>query len=464
MSDKKVVILGAGVAGLSAAWRLSENGVAVEVIEAAPELGGLAASIRKDGFVFDYGIHGWFASREGNEEVLENIKKISGLEWLPVRKKTHIYLKGKYLKYPLGLKGMFLELSRLKGILCLWDFLKAHLLLRLGFSTIRDASFKGWIINRFGRRLYNIYFGPYAQKFWGVDPANLSSGQLSRRVVAISVRGTMLNNLFRNLFPSLARAKEYSQQPEIFFCSRGGSCEVIEVIAKRIRESGGKIHLNSRPARLSLKGDLINEVIIDNSSGLRRICVDSAISTIPINELMGIISPRPREGIQKDADGLRYRSVIFLFLLLNKCSITNSQWIYYPDSRFLFSRMSEFRNISKSFAPHGKTGICLEIACFKNDNIWKSPNDELYRQCLDGLESLRLVRGEEVDSYFVRRIVHAYPLEEITTTDKTKRIFGYLKEIKNIYCSGRQGLFGYMNMDECVSESFRVADKILGKS
>jgi protoporphyrinogen oxidase len=461
MMGKRVIVLGAGITGLSTAWKLAENGFNVEVIENSSRLGGLSASYKKDGFVFDFGIHGWFPSQAGNEKIIDLIVGLSEIEWNKVKKKTKIYLSKRYIPYPLEFRDIFLSLKPIIATFCFFDFLKSRFKNRLGLRTSSDTSFKGWIVNRFGDKLYEIYFGPYATKVWGINPSLLASQSLLRRVTTVSIWDLIIKAIFNKFNLELSGKKNYPQQPKSFLYPKGGAYRVAEFMAERIKNLGGKIILNAKPLKLNLEGSNIKEIVVECSGVQKNAFLDYVISTIPLDRLTQIIFPPPSKRLLAIVDTLKYRSMILLFLMINKYKITDSQWIYYSEPKFLFNRINEFTNISPEFSPSGKTGLCLEVTCFENDNIWNMFDEELYKECLKGLESLELTNAKEIEGYSVIRISHAYPVCEIDTEEKLKEVFGYFKNISNLYLAGRQALFRYINMDECVKNSLEITDNIL---
>lgn len=454
---KKIIILGAGISGLSTAWKLAKSGAAVEVIEKTARVGGLSASVKKNGYIFDYGIHGLFPSEKGNEEIVKEIRRINGIDWIEVDKKTSLFLFNNYLKYPLGVKDIFLALDPLTSLCAFIDFLKARIKKRLNFRAENDSSFEGWIINRFGKVLFNIYFGPYAYKVWGVLPNNLYSKSLVRRVTTVNVWDIIL----KALKIDFAKNKHYPQQPSKFYYVSDGTDVLMEKLAREITENNGKIYLESSLKNISLERGKVKSVLIEHNNEQKTLEADYLISTIPLAELVLAISPSLEPKILNFSRSLKNRCLIFLCLMVSKSNVTSHQWIYFSEARFLFNRLNNFTNISKTFSPQNKSSINLEIACFVDDEIFKMTDDKIFETCLNQLKPLNLFRRDDVEDYLLLRVPFAYPVWELDTEDKLKSIYDKLKEIENLYLIGRQGNFIYINMDECVKLGFALSEEIL---
>ena len=459
-SSKKVVILGGGITGLGAAWRLTEKGFSVDILEMEDRPGGLAASIRKNGYIFDLGIHGMFPSKKGNEEILNAVTKLPGIELGTVSKKTKIYFRNRYHDYPLGLKNIVLALNPFVAVVCLLDFVQTRIRRRLRFIN-EGLDFESWVSTHFGKMLYNRFFGPYAQKIWGVHPSNLSAYQLVRRVTTVSLWDVFVK-AFNSLFKVITKKDNlYTQQPPTFLYPYKGSGAFAEGILDQVVKNGGLIHYNSKAVKVKVEDDVIKHVVFHRGGENEIMECDYLISTIPINNLVQIIDPIKDESVIEAANFIKYRAMIILNLMINRLKISDSQWIYFSDNKFLFNRINEFSNIHRSFCPEGKTSLCIEITCDEGDNVWNLSEKEIHDRCVNDLEELSLLHREEIDDYFVVRLNNAYPVWTLGTERYLKMIFNYLENIKNIYTIGRQGLFEYINMDEGIKEGFEAADKII---
>jgi len=462
MDDKKVIIVGAGLAGLGAAWELSERGIPPVVIEQMPFVGGMAGSIERDGYVFDFGIHGLFPSKKGNEAVVERVRKLLGDELVVVLKKTAIYFNRRYVNYPLRFKDMFRALDWHQMIICALGFSFTRIRRRLGYR-INEESFEGWVKSRFGSTLYNIYFGPYAEKVWGVSGTRLSSSQLLRRITTVSL-WDVIKKATCNLIGLIVKRKaEYSQQPQVFYYGYRGARVIAERIKDVVEQKRGRFLFEHSVEQIDLTPDnRITSVRVKDKSGAEKVLeCDYVISTMSLPRLVRSFNPMPRHETLLASDKLRYRAIIFINVMLKRPRIYDAQWVYYSDGRTIFNRINEYPNLgSKYFAPKGRTSLSIEVTSFEGDDIWNYSPEELFRLCLSDLKTLGLVNEEEVEGYFVTRLPNVYPLFEIDTDRHLAQVMESVSQVKNCSTIGRQGRFMYMNMDEVLLEGIEVSQRV----
>jgi protoporphyrinogen oxidase len=459
MSDTKVIIVGAGLAGLGAAWELSERGIPPLVIERMPSVGGMAGSVERNGYIFDFGIHGLFPSQKANEAIVERVRGLLGNEMISVQKKTSIYFNGRYVNYPLRFRDMFLALKWHQIIACSLDFFYTRIRRRLG-HTMNEESFEGWIKSHFGGALYKIYFGPYAEKVWGVPCARLSSSQLLRRVTTVSL-WDIVKKAARRLVGWSAEAKgEYSQQPQGFYYGAKGARVIAEKIRDVVERNGGTFLLEHSVEQINLTPDnRVASVKVRDGSGKEKVLeCDYLISSGSLPRLVRSFDPPAGFEIVRAADELRHRAILFVNILLGRPRVYDAQWVYYSGGKTIFNRINEYPNLgSKYFAPEGKTSLSIEVTCFEGDDTWNRSPEELFKQCLNDLKTLGLVRDEDVEGYFVTKLANAYPLFEIDTERHLAKVMEYVSGIGNLRTVGRQGRFVYMNMDEVILEGIEAS-------
>ena len=445
---KHVVVLGAGPAGLSAAWELSKEGVHVDVLEMEPQVGGLCRSTRKDGFIFDLGGHRFITK---DTLVSTEVEELMGDE-LEVRpRKSVIRLQGKFFNYPLELgdtlKKMNLGISFKSGI----DFF----LTKIGaYSKVPDISFENWIIKRFGRTMYNIYFGPYSHKLWGLSPSQISADWAAQRISLINITDVF----FRALGKKKDMPKTYARH---FLYPKKGIGQISECMAENIEKDNGKVHLNAKIKKVILKDRRIEKIIYIQDNTEKEISGDFVISTIPLPEFMLSVEPRIEDRYLSVAGTMAYRSVRFLHLMLNVEIVTDNTWIYVPEEEYLFFRIQDRRNWSPHSVPEGKNALTLEIACNKNDAIWNASDKELFERCIVDMEKLGLITRDMVTGYFSEKTEHAYPIYSLDYKEKIKTSYNFLAGIKDFISIGRQGLYRYNNMDHSIKMGILAAKNIL---
>ena len=441
-----VVILGGGPCGLSAAWELSGTGKNVVIIEAQSSLGGLCKTIRYKGFNFDLGGHRLISE---NNELLNKISALMGDELLISERISAIRLNGREFQYPLS-AGDILKQTDIRFLSeCLMDYVYQSIYKRIKHSP--DTSFEDWVINRFGKKLYNTFFKDYTRKLWGIPPDKLSSDWAAERISLLSLWDVVLRlcGLGKNT------PRTYTRN---FFYPKQGIGQIFEFIAEEIKENGGNIILNARFKRLLLEGDSVKGIIYDVNGKDEVIDCDWVISTIPITDLL--CNP-DRGGEWQDASeavrSLRYRSLRFLNILIDKPEIGKNTWTYIPDGKYIMTRIQEPGKRSPHNAPDGKTSLILEIPCFYNDEVWEMPDDLLFKRCINDLLKLGIDVKNKVIDYFYTREKHAYPIYHLDYKHHLKELTSFLDSKENIISSGRNGLFRYIFMDRAMEMGFEAA-------
>lgn len=458
---KKVVILGAGIAGLSSACELLERGFNVTLIEKEDQLGGLARTIHLDKANFDLGIHGFFPSQKGNEKYLKIINKILGDDLVVVDKKTAIYFNKKYINYPLGFKDMFSSLSLFTSFLCFVDFLKHRVMLRLNKGK-EDDSFKGWICNRFGEKLYNIYFGPFAEKTWGIPPENLASTVLGRRVTVVSIWDVIKKGLLQTFGWKHKIDEEYPQQPIHFLYAKEGVDKLPKAMEKIILVRGGTIIKKAIVEEILKEDDGFIVSVKQNPANKLIFNTDFILSTIPVTAFA--MSFNPSQEIKKACSRLRYRALVIVNISVKRSNIFTDQWVYYSSKDTIFTRINEFTNVHESFGTKGISSICVEIPCFEDDEFYIKEDSKIFRSVMDDIEKLNLFTVTDVDEFNVVKLSHAYPIYTTEITQYLEPVVEFIKNMNNSFTIGRQGGFSYINMDEAFKGGLDAAEKIANLS
>jgi protoporphyrinogen oxidase len=450
---RRVAVLGGGVAGLSAAWKLAQAGVQVDLYEAAPVLGGMAGSMRRNGYIWDFGPHRFHSA---NPAIIETVEDLLGDDLLGRRRKTRVYFMNRFFDYPLNAGNMLTNLPKSVAALSLLDFMSMKLKQR--FQPAEDDSFESWVVNRFGRRLYDIYFGPYTAKVWGRDPSKLSASWAAQRVAVVDLWDLLLRVAHLRGGDNGFHHSEFKND---FWYPRHGIGQIAESMAERARRHGANLVTGARITGVEHNGGEITAVHyqIDGRTVVQP--CDAAVNTLPLPLLIQLLQPAPPEEVLAAARSLQYRAMIFLFLEIDKPSVTDDHWVYFPDPDVIFNRISEMKNFSEDAVPEGKTSLTLEITCDIGDELWNTPEEVLLERSIDGLVSAGLIKRDEVLGHFFRRLSHAYPTYDIDFEAKIGRMAYQLADYDNLANAGRQALFRYVNTDHVMEMGFCAADELL---
>jgi protoporphyrinogen oxidase len=449
VTNSEVIVLGAGLAGLAASLRLLDKGLKPIILEKEDAVGGMCRSLKRDNFVFDLGGHRLLPH---NKETADFVHSLFNDRTLSIiERRSQIYLKGKYLFYPPEFSDILKNLGLITCIKCGVD--SAYFRIKRKISRKKEVSLKDWLLNRYGPTLYDIYFGPYSFKLWGRTTSHISSDWAPQRI-AVQSAGVLLKNL---LNPHRHALKSYARQ---FLYPKGGIGQIAERLADRIRIGGGEVVLNNRVVAVSREADGFVVTTQENSGKKLKFQAKKIISTIPLNEFVQSMRPVPPKEVLHACNGLRFRSVRFLNLMIDDISITPNTWLYVPERKYIFFRIQEFSKWHPDNCPQEKTSLTLEIACDKDGKIWKMKEDELIKACIRDLKKMDIDVEDKILGSFTTFAEHAYPIYSLRYKDHLKTISHYVGGLKDIVLCGRQGLFRYLNMDSVLEDGFHAAESL----
>ncbi len=449
---KRVAVLGAGLAGLSCAWELARNGIQVYVLEKEDYVGGMAASFtyqNEEGetFTYDFGPHR-FHTR--NDKLKKHVEELLGDNRRTAHRLSRIYLFRKFFDYPLKTKNVLVSLPAHLLVKAFLDYFWVRFLVRTGLKHIPDDNFEDWVIKRFGKTLYKIFFGTYTEKAWGMSPREISADWASQRITLLSLWDTVK----KTLSPSKKNTPR-TLVTEFLYPEKGGIGEISRRYAEEITKMGGKIVTSAPVKTVERKKEKV--VAIKYGDGEDILEVDQVLSTIPITSLLKAIHPPPPGEVLEAASNLHYIAIIFIYLVLDKPHVSPDSWIYLPEKHLTVHRISEFRNFSPSSAPQGKTMLSAEITCRQGDDIWKMDLESATRVAVSDLETVGLLRKEEVVDSFIRKMTHAYPVYDLRYKENLAPVRAFLATLENLETGGRQGLFRYNNMDQSIEMGLKMA-------
>jgi len=420
-SPKTITIIGAGITGLVSAYYLSKNNKVI-VLEKENFIGGTASSFRYKDFLLDYGPHKLYTELPG---IMDEIKKICPL--LKVKKKNSIYLNGNYYDFPLKMSQIATRMPLTAMKAGLEIFTKQ-------ISKKPDDSYENFLINRFGKTLYNLSFRDYALKIWGSNPRELDA-ELARRRVAIS-------GIFQLIKSVLFKDTE-KISAEYFYYPEKGMIQLLGSLKKAIEKNGGKVLLNQEIKEIKVRNNKVEYV----SYGKKKVKPDYLISTIQLDSLSRIINPKIPSG-----EGLSYQKLNIIYFLLKKDRALNDCWIFFPENKLIFQRVSEQKAFSPNTCPKDKTAVMVETT--------REINENLIDKIIEQLEKANILRKDEIEEHFVKTIEKAYPVYKKGFVKQLNVLVDKIESIENFYLLGRQGLFNYNNMDQCWDMAPKIEKQI----
>jgi protoporphyrinogen oxidase len=460
LQKPKVVILGAGPAGISAAWRLTKLGYPVTVLERDGAVGGMGRTIKVGDYSVDFGPH-TFHIRETPEskDILNTITPFFGENPLTLVRGTRVLLRGKEYVYPLEIMQVLFGVSPLLSARIIWDYSLATL--KSFFAPAKkEDSFEEWGVRNLGRTLYDLCFGIYSARVWGLPTDQISSKQ-AQRVAKLNLKNIILRTLGIKADPVTYFTK--------YFYPRKGISLLYEGMAKEIAAAGNGIVLNAPATRIERDNDpstgsgqgRARRVIYMTNGVEQSVECDILLSTLPLPVLANMMSPALPQAVIDHAAKLRYRSLKLIYIALKRPQLTDYHWVYLLDEQFRVNRMSEQKNVSPDMVPADRTILCIELSLWKDEPLWNASDEEIYRIALGDLMKMGYgVTESEVDSYYVTQIPTAYPVYELNFEDHLIPVLEGVHEVRNLMTLGRHGLFLNNSMDDNVGLGFQIADHI----
>ena len=316
-----------------------------------------------------------------------------------------------------------------------------------------DDNFESWVTRRFGKTLYRIFFGLYTEKAWGLPPNTISADWASQRISLLSLWDTVK----KTLFPGRNVPRTYVR--EFIYPKRGGIGELARGYARKIEEFGGRVLVNA-PA-IKIHHEDLRVTGVEYGKHKREILdADEYVSTIPITSMCRALSPKAPRDVLDHVNSLDYASIVFVYLKLDRPSVTSDSWLYLPEKHLTIHRIAEFRNFSSECAPPGKTMVCAEITCRRGDDIWRANPDKLKDIAEQDLIKVGLIGPGEVIGHFIKRIPFAYPVYDLNYSKHLGPIQEFIGKLRGIISTGRQGSFRYNNMDQSVEMGRQVAREL----
>lgn len=450
---KKIVIIGAGPAGLASGIELlknkkSGNDLEVTILEKNNIVGGLARSYFFKGHYFDIGPHRFYTK---NKEVLNFWQRILGKDLIEVKRLTRILYKDRYFYYPVQFKDVLIKLGPLDTLKCLLSFINAKIFLR----NLQPKTFEEWIVKNFGRKLYEIFFKTYTEKVWGIPCNKIGAEWASQRIKNLNFVAMVKNVIIKN------SSKKSKSLIEKFYYPIQGAGQLYFKIAKIIQERNGKIYTNSPVLSISHGNNKITSLKYKHHVHDKEIKVDHLFSSMPLTHFIFALNPKPPQGIINAAKKLYYRDHITVNLIIKRASIFPDNWIYVNSPDIKMARIANYNNFKEKPEKEDSTAISVEYFVFKNDDIWKLKDSELIELAKKELAQIKLVSSDEVGEGFVVRETESYPTYYMGHLSHFNILKDYVSQFSNLQLIGRGGMYRYNNQDHAIYSGLLAAKNYL---
>lgn len=443
-----MIVLGGGLAGLAAAYELTKAGSQVTVVEQEIEVGGLARTIKINGFHFDTGPHRWYTK---NDMVNKWMLKLLGDEIIKVPRLTRIYFDKKFFNYPIKIKSTLAGMGIGKTVMAVVDYIFVRL--RDRFIKKKPVTLEDGFVMQFGWTLYRMFFKRYSEKLWGTSCKNISADWIGQRT-----RGFNFLTIIKDV---LFKSRKVVSFVDEFSYPKKGIGRIAGKMAEEIRRGGGKILLGTGVTGIEHNGKKITYVTVKNKQ-VQKLAADEIVSSIPLSDLINMMSPKPPPDILSTNRKLTYRDQVQIALFIKKQKITPDTWIYVHSLDLPYVRFMEMDNWSSQLSPKGTTTLVFEVTCNEGDKVWNLKDTSLIDMITKSfIAEFNLIEKKDIMGAYVHRMAKEYPVYHIGYSDDLKIIKDYLKRFSNLQIIGRNGIFRYNNMDHSIEMGLYAAWNII---
>lgn len=438
MRKKTIAVVGAGISGLVIAYELLKRGADVVLLEKDNRVGGLAKTFEYRGNKFDIGPHRFYS---GKKSIIDYIHRIMKRELMKIERESLIFCKGKYFNWPLTFRDVFnlnLKMLSLIG----YDFFSKML-----DNEVRNpANFEDYIIQNYGQTIYEMFFKSLTSKFLSYPPEKIhprwAEVGIQKAIIEEEIYSRNLKDLLRMLLRGVKTSTSFFYPPE-------GIGKFTETLCSLIRENRGVIETDVKIKALVVEDGIIKNIITQQGS----IIPSLVIWTAPLTDLAQLLGYRDLNLIYRDL-------LLFGCLFKRKDLLKRFQWCYYSDEEILFHRISIPYYFSSQMSSGDKIFLVAEVSCKKEDFSWRHPGELIERVLID-LKKVSLIPEHSLPlDVIIKKVENAYPVYKLDFLQRKKEILDYLRKFKNLKLGGRQGLFWYNNMDECISQALKIAEEV----
>lgn len=451
--QKGVVVIGGGPAGLTAAYKLSKGNIPCMVLEKDQIVGGLSRTVSYNGFLFDIGGHRFFTKVKAVEAIWHEL--LSDQDFRVCSRLSRILYNRKFFPYPLNPLYTLRNLGILNSLGILGSYLQSQC-----FPELPEDNFERWVSNRFGKRLYRIFFATYTKKVWGIPPHQISSEWAEQRIKDLSIPTLLKNAFFKVGSQNGSVIKTLLPQ---FHYPRYGPGMMWKAAATKVAQKGGRVRFGAGVEKIYWSKGQVNAIEFSVNGRRETISPWQVISSMPLQELLEKFEPRVPSIYREAAARLRYRDFLTVALIINKRDVFPDHWIYIHDPDVKVGRIQNFKNWSAEMVPdQNKTCLGLEYFCFEGDGLWAAKDSDLIELGKQELETMGLAKASEIQDGTVVRMPKAYPVYDHTYREALAEIRTFLDGLNNFQVVGRNGMHKYNNQDHSMLTALLAVENIQG--
>jgi protoporphyrinogen oxidase len=442
-------VIGAGPAGLTAAYELTKFGLCPVVVEQQNMVGGLASTAQYRGYYFDMGGHRFFTKVEEIKKIWQEVLQDN---FLRRPRLSRIYYKGRFFYYPLRPLNALKGLGLWEGLLIFISYLKWQLV-----PYRREDTFEQWVTNRFGKRLFQTFFKTYTEKVWGISCSELKAEWAAQRIKDLSLRTALLNMFLKS-------KRTIKTLIEEFDYPRYGPGMMWDAVKSEIERRAGTVRMEAEVVRINRTGHHIDSIVVRHNGYEETIEGTNFISSMPVTEFVRRLEP-PAAAVVDAAARLRYRDFLTVICIVDKPQLFPDNWIYVHDPGIQVGRIQNFKNWSPDMVPDAtKTSLGLEYFCTEGDPLWAMPDEDLIQLATRELERIGLCSAGDVTDGCVVRVPKAYPVYGSDYREALAVVREFIDGLENFRTIGRNGLHRYNNQDHAMlTGMLAVRSMVLGE-
>jgi protoporphyrinogen oxidase len=447
---QNVVVIGAGPAGLTAAYQLGKHNVPCIVLESDEVVGGISRTVERDGWRFDLGGHRFFTKVRAVEELWHEI--LPDGDFLLRPRMSRIYYDGKFLDYPLRVMNVLRSVGFLESIRCVLSYLWVRV------RPPKDqTTFEGWTAARFGWRLYRMFFKTYTEKVWGVPATEIQADWAAQRIKNLSMVSAIVNAVLPK-----RNQKDITSLIEEFEYPKLGPGMMWERCAELVEKDGNRVALGSRVVAIHHEGGVATSVDYETAGGVVSVPAAHVISSMPLPHLLKAMDPPIADEVRSAADDIRFRDHMTIALVVPMEYSFPDNWIYVHDAAVKLGRIQNFGSWSPFMVKEGRTCLGLEYFVFDGDDLWESSDEDLIELGKRELATLGLVDPTKVEAGYVVRMPKAYPTYDDRYRDNVDTMRKWLAEhARNVHPVGRNGMHKYNNQDHSMYTAMLTVENIV---
>ncbi len=455
-TDPAVVIIGAGPAGLTAAYELCKADIVPTVLESDSVVGGISRTARADGWRFDIGGHRFFTKVEPVEALWHEI--LSDDEFLSRPRMSRIYYRGKYYDYPIKPFNALRNLGIIEATLCMLSYLWVRV------RPPKDTSMlEGYIAADYGWRLYKHFFKTYNEKLWGVPASSISADFAAQRIKGMSLKDALWEPVRVKIFGRRDKGAQITSLIDEFQYPKYGPGMMWERCRDIVEQKGAPVEMQTRVVGVKHEDGRAVAVVAEHDGATRELPADHVISSMPFAHLLRAMDPPVPDEVKEAADNLAFRDFLTVALVVPEAYSFPDNWIYIHAPEVQVGRIQNFGSWSPYLVKDGRTCLGLEYFVFEGDDTWNSPDEDLVEQGKRELEILGLCDPSKVEAGYVVRMPKAYPVYDETYKANVMVLRKWLEvNAPNVHPVGRNGMHKYNNQDHSMYTAMLTVENILG--